>query len=63
MTRDAELLARHEPLLAPVNLDAIGNILLGAERKPVLNRSDTSNQCLDAGQISHPPDGQDRPWL
>lgn len=42
MTRDGELLARHEPLLARVELDVSGNILFGAERKPVLNRSDTS---------------------
>lgn len=42
MTKDGQLIARHEPLLARVNLDASGNILLGADSKPVLNRTDTS---------------------
>ena len=42
MTKDGELLARHEPLLARVNIDAAGNFLLGSDGKPVLNRTDTS---------------------
>lgn len=41
MTKDGELLARHEPMLARVNLDAAGNIVYDAG-KPVLNRTDTS---------------------
>ena len=40
MTKDGELLARHEPMLARVNLDAAGNILYDAG-KPVLNRTVT----------------------
>jgi glycerophosphoryl diester phosphodiesterase len=42
MTKDGELLARHEPMLARVNLDAAGNIVRDASGNPVLNRTDTS---------------------
>jgi glycerophosphoryl diester phosphodiesterase len=42
MTRDGELLARHEPMLARVDLNPDGSILMSADGKPVINRTDTS---------------------
>lgn len=42
MTRDGELLARHEPLLARVDLSPEGSIKIGGDGKPVINRTDTS---------------------
>lgn len=42
MTKDGVLIARHEPMLARVNLDGAGNIVFGGDGKPVLNRTDTS---------------------
>lgn len=42
MTRDGELLARHEPMLARVDLDPDGRILVSGDGKPVINRTDTS---------------------
>lgn len=44
MSRDGVLLARHEPLLARVELEADGRtIKRGADGKPVLHRTDTSS--------------------
>jgi glycerophosphoryl diester phosphodiesterase len=51
MTKDGELLARHEPMLARVNLDAAGNILYEAG-KPVLNRTDTSTNVWQLPQYA-----------
>ena len=51
MTRDGELLARHEPMLARVNLDAAGNIVLVAGQ-PVINRTDTSTNVWQLPQYS-----------
>lgn len=42
MTRDGELLARHEPMLARVDLNPDGSIRIGSDGKPVINRTDTS---------------------
>jgi glycerophosphoryl diester phosphodiesterase len=42
MTQDGELLARHEPMLARVDLNPDGSILLSGDGKPVINRTDTS---------------------
>jgi len=46
MTKDGELLARHEPMLARVDLNADGTIkLVGG--KPVINRTDTSTNVWE----------------
>jgi glycerophosphoryl diester phosphodiesterase len=42
MTRDGELLARHEPMLARVDLNPDGSILVSGDGTPVINRTDTS---------------------
>lgn len=48
MTKDGELLARHEPMLARVDLNADGTIkLVGG--KPVINRTDTSTNVWELG--------------
>lgn len=52
MTKDGELLARHEPMLARVNLDAAGNIVYGANGQPVLNRTDTSTNVWELPQYA-----------
>ncbi len=52
MTKDGELLARHEPMLARVNLDAAGNIVYGADGRPVLNRTDTSTNVWELPQYA-----------
>lgn len=52
MTKDGELLARHEPMLARVNLDAAGNILLDASGRPTLNRTDTSTNVWELPQYA-----------
>ncbi len=52
MTKDGELLARHEPMLARVNLDAAGNILL-VGGQPVINRTDTSTNVWQLPQYSN----------
>jgi glycerophosphoryl diester phosphodiesterase len=52
MTKDGELLARHEPMLARVNLDAAGNIVYDAG-KPVLNRTDTSTNVWELPQYAN----------
>ena len=51
MSKDGELLARHEPMLARVNLNADGSIqyLNGA---PVLNRTDTSTNVWQLPQYA-----------
>ncbi len=51
MTRDGELLARHEPMLARVNLDAAGNILL-TNGQPTINRTDTSTNVWQLPQYA-----------
>ncbi len=53
MTKDGELLARHEPMLARVNLDAAGNIVIGADGRPVLNRTDTSTNVWELPQYAN----------
>jgi glycerophosphoryl diester phosphodiesterase len=53
MSKDGQLLARHEPMLARVNLDAAGNILLGPDGKPVLNRTDTSTNVWELPQYAN----------
>lgn len=52
MTKDGVLIARHEPMLARVNLDASGNIVFGADGKPVLNRTDTSTNVWELEKYS-----------
>ncbi len=52
MTKDGELIARHEPLLARVELDAAGNIRYGSDGKPVLNRTDTSTNVWQLPQYA-----------
>jgi glycerophosphoryl diester phosphodiesterase len=52
MTKDGELLARHEPMLARVNLDAAGNIVLDASGRPVINRTDTSTNVWELPQYA-----------
>ena len=53
MSKDGQLLARHEPMLARVNLDAAGNIVFGADGKPVLNRTDTSTNVWELPQYAN----------
>lgn len=51
MTKDGELLARHEPMLARVDLNADGTIkLVGG--KPVINRTDTSTNVWELSQYA-----------
>lgn len=52
MTKDGVLIARHEPMLARVNLDASGNIVFGSDGKPVLNRTDTSTNVWELPQYA-----------
>jgi glycerophosphoryl diester phosphodiesterase len=52
MTRDGVLIARHEPMLARVNLDASDNIVFGADGKPLLNRTDTSTNVWELEKYS-----------
>ena len=52
MSKDGELLARHEPMLARVNLDTSGNILL-VNGAPVINRTDTSTNVWQLPQYSN----------
>ncbi len=52
MTKDGELLARHEPMLARVNLDAAGNIVL-VNGAPVINRTDTSTNVWQLPQYAN----------
>ena len=42
VTSDGVLIARHEPMLGVVQLDANGNILRDANNNPILNTTDTS---------------------
>ena len=52
MTKDGELLARHEPMLARVILNADGNIQYDASGAPVLHRSDTSTNVWQLPQYA-----------
>jgi len=51
MSKDGELLARHEPMLARVNLNADGSIQY-VDGKPVLNRNDTSTNVWELPQYA-----------
>ena len=51
MTKDGELLARHEPMLARVDLNPDGSIRL-VDGKPVLNRTDTSTNVWELAQYA-----------
>ena len=51
MTKDGELLARHEPMLARVDLNADGSIKL-LNGAPVLNRTDTSTNVWQLPQYA-----------
>ena len=51
MTKDGELIARHEPLLARVDLDASGNIIYDSG-VPRLNRTDTSTNIWELPQYA-----------
>jgi glycerophosphoryl diester phosphodiesterase len=53
MTKDGALLARHEPMLARVNLDANGNIALDGNGRPILNRTDTSTNVWELPQYAN----------
>jgi glycerophosphoryl diester phosphodiesterase len=51
MTKDGELIARHEPMLARVNLNADGTIKL-VNGVPELNRTDTSTNVWQLSQYA-----------
>ena len=51
MTKDGELIARHEPMLARVDLNADGSIRL-VNGAPVLNRTDTSTNVWQLPQYA-----------
>jgi glycerophosphoryl diester phosphodiesterase len=51
MTKDGELIARHEPMLARVNLNADGSIKM-VNGAPELNRTDTSTNVWQLPQYS-----------
>jgi glycerophosphoryl diester phosphodiesterase len=51
MTKDGELLARHEPMLARVNLNPDGSIQY-VNGAPVLNRTDTSTNVWELPQYA-----------
>jgi len=51
MTKDGELLARHEPMLARVDLNADGSIKL-VNGAPVINRTDTSTNVWQLPQYA-----------
>jgi glycerophosphoryl diester phosphodiesterase len=51
MTKDGELLARHEPLLGRVDLNADGSIKM-VNGNPVLNRTDTSTNVWELSKYS-----------
>jgi glycerophosphoryl diester phosphodiesterase len=51
MTKDGELLARHEPMLARVELNANGTIKL-VNGQPVINRTDTSTNVWQLPQYA-----------
>ncbi len=52
MTRDGELLARHEPMLARVDLNADGSVKL-VNGAPVINRTDTSTNAWELPQYAN----------
>ena len=52
MSRDGVLLARHEPMLARVNLDAAGNIVRDINGQPTINRTDTSTNVWQLPQYA-----------
>jgi len=52
MTKDGELLARHEPLLARVDLNADGSIKL-VNGAPVLNRTDSSTNVWELSKYAN----------
>ena len=52
MTKDGALLARHEPMLARVDLNADGSIRL-VNGQPVLNRTDTSTNVWQLPQYTN----------
>ncbi|UEM05090.1 esterase-like activity of phytase family protein [Skermanella rosea] len=58
-TRDGVLIARHENLLAQVRLDADGNILFGADGRPVVTQRTTDVAEFD-GDGDGRPDFADR---
>ena len=52
MTKDGALLARHEPMLARVDLNADGAIRYDSAGMPVLNRTDTSTNVWELPQYA-----------
>ena len=52
MSKDGELLARHEPMLARVDLNTDGSIRYGNDGKPMLNRTDTSTNVWELPQYT-----------
>ncbi len=52
MSKDGELLARHEPMLARVDLNTDGSIRYGNDGKPMLNRTDTSTNVWELPQYA-----------
>ena len=52
MSKDGVLLARHEPMLARVNLDGAGNIVRDINGQPTINRTDTSTNVWQLPQYS-----------
>lgn len=52
VTKDRVLIARHEPMLAVVQLDANGQILKDTNGKPVLNTTDTSTDVYSRPEFA-----------
>ena len=52
VTADNILIARHEPMLAVVQLDANGNILRDANNNPILNTTDTSTDVATRAEFA-----------
>ena len=52
MSKDGVLLARHEPMLARVNLDGAGNIVRDINGQPTINRTDTSTNVWQLPQYA-----------
>jgi glycerophosphoryl diester phosphodiesterase len=53
VTKDKVLIARHEPMLAVVELNADGTIRRDASGKPILNTTDTSTDIADRPEFAN----------
>ncbi|MFN5514227.1 MAG: glycerophosphodiester phosphodiesterase family protein [Cyanobacteriota bacterium] len=52
VTQDGVLIARHEPMLAVVQLDGNGNILRDENNNPILNTTDTSTDIFSRPEFA-----------